>query len=63
MRWTWVSTQMLSGRRCATMRTRFAVLRPTPGSVSSSAIVAGTTPQKSASSFAHVAFTCTALLR
>ena len=44
MRWTWVSTQMLSGLRWATIITRFAVFLPTPGNVSSSSIVAGTLP-------------------
>ena len=46
MRCTCVSTQMFFRLLNDRISTRFAVLRPTPGSVSSSSIVAGTRPPK-----------------
>ena len=46
MRCTCVSTQMFCRLLNARISTRLAVLRPTPGSVTSSSIVAGTRPPK-----------------
>jgi hypothetical protein len=63
MRCTWVSTQMLSRLENARIKTRFAVLRPTPGSVSNSSIVPGTRPLKRSISMRHVSLTCRALFR
>ena len=56
-------------RRCSCrllndrISTRFAVFRPTPGSVSSSSIVSGTRPLKRSTRIRHVSLTCFALWR
>ena len=56
MRCTCVSTQMFRWLLNDRISTRFAVLRPTPGSVSSSSIVPGTRPPNRSISRRHVAF-------
>jgi hypothetical protein len=61
MRCTWVSTQMLSPLQCARINTRFAVFRPTPGSVNNSAMVDGTRPPNRDTICLHASITCTAL--
>ena len=58
-----MSTQMLRRLLNPRINTRFAVFRPTPGSVTSSSIVDGTRPPKSATSISQHAFTCRALFR
>ncbi len=63
MRCTWMSTQMLRLLRNARISTRFAVLRPTPGSVINSSSVDGTRPPNFSTSALLVSFTNTALLR
>ena len=55
MRWTCVSTQMFFWLSYARIRTRFAVFRPTPGSVRSYYIVEGVLPPKSFFSLENVA--------
>src|SRR5687767_12454144 len=63
MRWTWVSTQIFRGLLNARISTRFAVLRPTPGNMSSSSIASGTVPPKRETSISQQAFTYLALYR
>src|SRR5918912_85690 len=61
MRCTCVSTQMFFRLLNDRINTRFAVLRPTPGSVSNSSMVPGTRPPKRSTSMRHVSLTCRAL--
>ena len=63
MRCTCVSTQMFCRLLKPRISTRFAVLRPTPGSITSSSIVDGTLPPNRETSISQHAFTYRALLR
>ncbi len=63
MRCTWMSTQMFSSLLNARIITRFAVLRPTPGSVIISSSVDGTLPPNLVTIILAASFTNTALLR
>ncbi|MNL83992.1 hypothetical protein D3C87_2118080 [compost metagenome] len=62
MRRIWVSTAIVAWPK-AMESTTLAVFRPTPGSVTSSSRVRGTSPPKSVISFSLSAMTFFALLR
>ena len=59
---TWVSTA-IAGSLNQVLRTTLAVLRPTPGRLSSAAREAGTSPPNRSSMSADSFMTCRALLR